>query len=242
MYAPRALPHTKLPGIAPAQPPVGNLDLVAIVDLLLEHAVLIADSVAHDGELQRRAAVQKAGGEAPKASVAEACVQLLGLDVLQIAGELRRRLQCVLLEAGAEQGIVQAASDEEFHGNIRNLLALAVAVVALGVPPLTDQVIPGGEGKGFMEVAVIAAILVATQGQGEVLAHRVDEGRRSFWWGSGRISHRLFSTIGSVPVCPWPVPGTRPAAPGDGGGAHRHKLLAFAPCPRSTATRCRRAG
>ena len=61
------------------------LDLLAVPDALAEHAVLVADAVAHDRQLQGGAAVQKTGGQTPEAAVAEAGVvfeldQLFQLD------------------------------------------------------------------------------------------------------------------------------------------------------------------
>src|SRR5512134_3628810 len=69
-----------LPRIAEAQPVVRLLDLVAVVDMLLEDAVVVAEAVADRRQLQCRHGVEKTGGEPPEAAIAE---RRVGFDVAQ---------------------------------------------------------------------------------------------------------------------------------------------------------------
>jgi len=66
-----------LPGILPAQPAVRMLALPAALDRLPEHAVLVAQPVAHRGQLHRCHRVEEARRESPESAVAEAGVGLL---------------------------------------------------------------------------------------------------------------------------------------------------------------------
>jgi hypothetical protein len=66
-----------LPRIGAPQPVVGLLDLPAVPQRLLEDPVLVAQPVAHGGELQRRQRIQEAGGETAQSAVAQAGVGLL---------------------------------------------------------------------------------------------------------------------------------------------------------------------
>ncbi len=52
-----------IPGIAVAQPVVGELDLPAIMNLLVKHAELVANPVAHGGDSQCCKRVEITGGE-----------------------------------------------------------------------------------------------------------------------------------------------------------------------------------
>ena len=65
-----------LPGVGMAQPVVRVLDLAAVVDLLAEHAVLVAQAVADGRDLQRGQRVDEAGGQPAEAAVAQAGVGL----------------------------------------------------------------------------------------------------------------------------------------------------------------------
>ena len=61
-----------LPRVGPAQPVVRLLDLPAVLDLLPEDAVLVAQAVADRRDLQRGQRVDEAGGQPAEAAVAQA--------------------------------------------------------------------------------------------------------------------------------------------------------------------------
>ena len=81
------------PGIAQAQPVVGQLHLLAIDDLLLEDTQLVADGVAGGGDLQGGHGVQIAGGQTAQTAVAQAGI---GLQLEQVGGGEAQALQSVL--------------------------------------------------------------------------------------------------------------------------------------------------
>ena len=65
------------PRVRAAEPVVRALPLPAVLDRLPEHAVLVAQPVAHGRQLHRRHRVEEAGREPPEAAVAETGVGLL---------------------------------------------------------------------------------------------------------------------------------------------------------------------
>ena len=75
------------PRKALAQPGVGLLDLVAVVDALVEHAVAVTNAVADDRQRKRRAAVEEAGCQATEAAVAEPGVALALANVFQVEAD-----------------------------------------------------------------------------------------------------------------------------------------------------------
>lgn len=77
----RKLPRVKL------EPVVGNLDLVAVNDFLLEDAVAVAQAIAPGGVVERGETVKEAGGETAETTVAEGGVVLLFDDVLDAEAE-----------------------------------------------------------------------------------------------------------------------------------------------------------
>lgn len=62
------------PGVAVLLPVIGGLSLEAVLYALLEQTILVTDTVAVQGEVQRSGAVKKACCEPAKAAVSEGCV------------------------------------------------------------------------------------------------------------------------------------------------------------------------
>ena len=85
-----------LPGVAVAQPLVGDLRLPAVADLLVEDAELVADAVADGRALQRRQRVEIAGGQPAQAAVAQPRLLLAGQDLIEVLARARPA-PCALL-------------------------------------------------------------------------------------------------------------------------------------------------
>src|SRR6266702_7451014 len=66
----------KLPWIARAQPVIRRLDLLAVDNLLTEHAVFVTDAVAEARNAERRHRIEEAGRQPAEAAVAERGVRL----------------------------------------------------------------------------------------------------------------------------------------------------------------------
>ena len=64
------------PGVAQAHPVIGDLHLLAVHDLLLENAQLVADGVAGGGNVQSGHRVQIARGQPAQTAVTQARVRL----------------------------------------------------------------------------------------------------------------------------------------------------------------------
>lgn len=71
-----------LPGVALLKPEVWNLDLLPIFDELLENSIIVPNSVAPRRQFKGGHRVKEAGSKSTKASVAEASIGLLLVDVL----------------------------------------------------------------------------------------------------------------------------------------------------------------
>ena len=95
------------PGVAQPQPVVGQLHLLAVHDLLLEDAQLVADGVACGGDLQGGHGVQVAGGQAAQAAVAKSRVPFQGTDAVQILSKLRQAGTDYILNTQVKQVVIQ---------------------------------------------------------------------------------------------------------------------------------------
>ena len=114
------------PGVAQAQPVVGLLHLLAVHDLLLEDAQLVADGIAGSGDLQGGHGVQVAGGQTAQAAVAQAGVRLL---LKQVGGREAQVLQRVLqgIQKAQIVGVLfQGTAHQKFQRQVVDLALLAL--------------------------------------------------------------------------------------------------------------------
>ncbi len=91
---------------------------MAVVDALPEHAVVVANAVADDRQRQRRAAVEKTGGEPAQAAVAEAGILLAVVNVLQVEAKATEGLGGLTFDAEIQQGVSQQASHQVFERQV----------------------------------------------------------------------------------------------------------------------------
>ncbi len=136
------------PAVGDLQPVVGELHLLALHDLLLEEAQLIADGVAGGGDLQGGHGLQVAGGQTAQTAVAQAGV---GLHLEEVGGGEAQVLNG-LLELGqdpqVEGVLLQGAAHEELQGEVVDLPGVAVSDVALGGQLPGGHDVPQHQGAG----------------------------------------------------------------------------------------------
>mmetsp|Transcript_1099 Transcript_1099/g.3058 ORF Transcript_1099/g.3058 Transcript_1099/m.3058 type:complete len:928 (+) Transcript_1099:706-3489(+) len=153
-----------LPRVAEREPVVGLLVLEAVEDVLLEHAVLVADAVAPGGQVERGHGVQEAGRQAAQAAVAQRGVALLLADRLQVVAHLAQRLSVRLSHVQVVQRVEQRAAHEEFHGQVVHALGVLLLEVGLGVVPGLHQAVAQAQGGGLVALKVIKAVARARHG------------------------------------------------------------------------------
>ena len=110
------------PALGRGAPVVGHLGLLAVLELLLENAQLVADGVAGALQAQCRHAVHIAGSQTPEAAVAEAGVGLFFKNVHSAAAHVLQGAHKRFADAQVEGVLHQAASHQELHRHIVNFL------------------------------------------------------------------------------------------------------------------------
>ena len=137
------------PGPAPVQPVVGQLDLLAVHDLLLEDAQLVADGVAGEGDVQGGGGVQVAGRQTAQAAVAQTGV---GLLLEEVGGGEAQGLN------GLGQGLhhpqvvgvlPQGTAHEELHGQVVDLAGVLVPLLVGGFELALGDDVPHHQGTGL---------------------------------------------------------------------------------------------
>ena len=130
-----------LPGIGSAQPVVGALDLIAVVDALVEDAVLVAQAVPHRGDLERGERVDEARSESAKPAVAEARVRLHLAETAHVDLLALEEILDHGIEHEVRDVVRERPADEELHRQVIDALGVGAIVGHLGLEPaLGEQV------------------------------------------------------------------------------------------------------
>ena len=133
-----------LPGKAVLEPVVRDLDLVALDDLLLEQAVLVADAAAVARQAVCCHRVDEAGGKAAEAAVAEACVWLFIERLDETEVEVLQDFLDGLFDAEIDEIRLEQAAEQEFDGEIVDLLLLALCIRLICLDPVVgDELLCG---------------------------------------------------------------------------------------------------
>ena len=143
----------QLKGIAVFEPLVRNLDLIAILNLLLEHAIVVADAAAVRRVSESRQRIQEAGSQSSQTAVAKGSVRLLILDQVQITAQLLKRLLDLIVEGQVNQVIAQGAPHQELHGHIVHNLRILLLHLLLSRQPGVDDGILGSQGHRVENMA-----------------------------------------------------------------------------------------
>ncbi len=107
-----------LPRVAESQPLVGQLDLPAVPNRLVEDAELVADAVADRRHIERRQRIHVAGGQAAEPAVAEAGFLLLLEKRGEVLPDLRDRLFGRVPQAQVDQAVPEVRACQEFGGQV----------------------------------------------------------------------------------------------------------------------------
>ena len=118
----RAAVLAGLPGESVGEPVVGTLDLTAALDVLAEEAVAVAHAVAVAGDALVGHGVEEARGQAAQAAVAQARVDLLAANLLEVGAHGLDALGHEVADAEVDQIVVEQRADEELEGEVVDLL------------------------------------------------------------------------------------------------------------------------
>ena len=129
----------QLKGIAVREPVVRHLHLVAVADLLLEHAVTVTDAAAVGRIAQGRQGIQEAGGKPSQSAVSQRGVRLLILNHIDVNAQLLQRLGDLVIGLQVDQVVAQSASHQEFHGQIINRLGIFFLIFLLRRHPVIND-------------------------------------------------------------------------------------------------------
>ena len=197
-----------IPERAIAQPVIRGLHLHAVRRGLFEHAETVAQSIAEGRQFQFGEGVQKAGGKAAEAAVAQCGIGLRFQNIAPVNAALGHEGAERGFDAECRQGIAQRASHQKLHGKIMHApacsLLAACGIGFLGSGPAQRQLIAAGFrrhaecGTGIQRPGVL-------RGQGvETGQHRVLQGVTGVGIQQGcgvihKLAGGLFIIVGITP-------------------------------------------
>ncbi len=127
--------------VAVLEPVVRLLNLVAVDDLLPEHAVVITDAAPVRRIIQRRQRIKEAGSESSETSVAKRRIRLLILDCIDVKAKLAQRLCHLFVCAKVDCIISECTPHQKFHGKINQFLRIFLFECLLRADPAVDDLI-----------------------------------------------------------------------------------------------------
>ena len=192
------LAAVELPGVAVLEPGLGQLDLVAVDDLLAEEAVAVADAVAVGRHADRRHALHEAGGEPPEAAVAERGVGLELGDLVEVDVEQLQRRAHRLGQPEVRDRVAHQPADQELEAEVVDPL-LALEVGGAGrVHPVLDGAVAGDQDHRLQPVVRLGDLRVLADAVGQPLDDLAGEDlgiRRSGDWGGEAIGGKGSSWV-----------------------------------------------
>jgi hypothetical protein len=166
----------KLPRVAAREPVVGRFHLLAVDDALAEHAVFIADAVAHARHAERGHRVEKAGREPAEAAVAQRRVGLALGQRRHVDAEVGERIAHRVVQVDRQQRIGEGAPDQELHREVVNALQVLRIVGARGRHPALDQLVAHRHRGGNQPVVLASRHGVFADGVDELVGNCALEG------------------------------------------------------------------
>ena len=141
MHFLRVLGPAQFQGISVLQPVIRHFHLIAVADLLLEHAVVVPDTGAVSGIVQGREGIKEARGKPSQTAVAERRIGLFILDRVELESQFLERLFDGLVSHEVDRVISERAAHEELHGQVDDLLGVLVVEHFLCSHPAVDDLV-----------------------------------------------------------------------------------------------------
>ena len=145
-------------------PSIGEFDLVAVAELLLEEAVLVMDTVADGRKIEGGEGIEEAGGEASEAAVAQCHVIFFVPGFFERVAEILERLADFVVDAGGEHVVGEKPAHEELHGHVVDAANVLLVVDREGFHHALDDAALNGHGGGDPPFATRRGDLVAGHG------------------------------------------------------------------------------
>mmetsp|Transcript_74151 Transcript_74151/g.163987 ORF Transcript_74151/g.163987 Transcript_74151/m.163987 type:complete len:458 (+) Transcript_74151:1250-2623(+) len=141
-----------LPWASVAEPEVGALHLASILDVLLEHTIVVTDAVTPARQGEGGHGVEEASSQAAEATVAQCRVILLIEKLLQGDAKVLECVLKVLLQIEVCQRIVHKTAHEVLGREIVSPLHVLLCVPSIRIIKRLQQAVTHRHGRGAVEI------------------------------------------------------------------------------------------
>ena len=106
----------EFPGITSGQQPViGRFHLIPVDDFLLEHAIVVTDTIPDIGNIQSCHRIQKTGCQTSEPPITQRGVRLITGDLFHIDSQIPQGFFHILPDVETFQRILESTPDQKFH-------------------------------------------------------------------------------------------------------------------------------
>ena len=152
LYVESQLGPGNLPRVAKPQPLVGNLDLPAVADDLVEDAELITNAIPDGRHFKRRERIHITRRQPPQAAVAKARLILLFQHIFQVDIELGHRLTNLLGHTKIKQVIRKMRAGQKLGGHIGDHARVLLGIRFERLHALLEHTVADGQRKRRVKV------------------------------------------------------------------------------------------
>ena len=150
-------PHD-LPGIRMSEPIVRALLLPAVLNFLLKDAVLIAQAIAHRGQLHRGHRVEETGGETAETAIAQASVRLLVEDLPPLAAIAFETRSDDRIEQEIHDIVAKRTADKKLDRDVIDPLRILARIGLMGAQPTVGKNVSDRARGGLVPLASVGGL------------------------------------------------------------------------------------
>ncbi len=145
---------TEFPRVAKTQPVIRTFDLLAIFDVLMEHAVFIANAIATGRVVQGGQGIHETGGQASQSPVAQARILFHGADRLEVHPQIGQTFPAGIEQSKIVEAIDQHPAEEKLEREVIDPFAFVPVKPLLGLNPVFRHAVAHGMGNGHEPIMV----------------------------------------------------------------------------------------
>ena len=162
-----------LPRISITQPKIRDFALIAIMDDLLEDAVIVSYAISPGRIVESRHRVKETCSQSSQATVTQSSIYLLLIDVLERVPQIFQSLFVLLFNIEITESILKTPSNEELQRYIVYFLGIAHIEGSMGVVETLDESVS----DRVCDCLVAMSFLEIESGSGECVFHMVDNSK-----------------------------------------------------------------
>ena len=163
----------ELKRIAVLEPVVGDLHLIAVLDLLLEHTEAVADTAAVSRIAESGQGIQETGRQSSEAAVSERRISLLILDSVKVDTKILKRSLDLLVCGHIDQRVAEGAAHQKLHGHVVEDLRIFLLHLLGGSHPVIDNNVLHRIGDSLKQLLLVCLLELLPEQPAHIVLYRL---------------------------------------------------------------------